>query len=45
MCNVGMLGTPVVVSTHFHVTDFIIVADGFYGFHFRYRCQLSALNE
>ena len=26
MCNVGMLDTSVVVSTHFHVTDFFIVA-------------------
>jgi len=33
MFNVGMFDTSVVVSPHFHVTDFIILADVF---HFHY---------
>jgi len=38
MFNVGMFGTSVVVYTHFHRTDFIILADVFYCFHFHYWC-------
>jgi len=45
MFNVSMFGTSVVVYTHFHMADFIILADVFYYFNFSLLVSVVSIEQ